>query len=91
MKEYIVSATHKNGATIHIGAYCDCYGNTPFRIYYCGQDTGRRYATLGHASWYIQKVAKDWRTDKVSKGTADTIPIKGTPHNVKMYKYWYVK
>ena len=89
MKDYTIAIRHENGATLTIGAYCDISNDKYFRIYYCGSDTGRRYSKIGNAVRYLEKVAKDWHTDRITKGSVKTIPATGAPWNVAMFRYWY--
>jgi len=88
-KNYLVEITHASGATLHIGAYCDIYGDKYFRVYYCGADTGRRFAKIGNAARYLETVAAQWHTDRKTYGTAATIPTTGTPHNIALYNYYF--
>lgn len=89
MKKYTAKITHpKTGAILSIEAYADAMPK-PFRIYYNGRDTGRRYEYIGNAARYLEKVARDWFTDEKETGNAKTIPVKGSNINIKMFLYWY--
>lgn len=92
-KEYTLAVRHKNGTVISVGAYCDTYGNKPFRLYYNGSDMCPRYAYLGYASRYIEEVARVWNeaggVAEITRGTVNDVPTRGTDWNVKMFKYWY--
>lgn len=58
-KTYLTKIQYLNAATMHIGAYTDT-PNKPFRIYYCGRDTGKRYERIGNAARYLERIAEQW-------------------------------
>ena len=80
-KTYLTKIQYLNSATMHIGAYTDT-PNKPFRVYYCGRDTGKRYEKIGNAARYLEKIAEQW--DKQRPGTkrtyttASEIPVTGS-------------
>lgn len=89
MKNYTIKIKHpKTGAVLSIGAYADAMPK-PFRIYYEGRDTGKRFEYLGNAARYLEKVAKEWNTTEKETGNAATIPATGSDLNIKMFLYWY--
>jgi len=80
-KTYLTKIQYLKAATMHIGANTDT-PDKPFRVYYCGRDTGRRYAKIGNASRYLEKIAMQW--DDTSKRCtrsytkASEIPVTGS-------------
>lgn len=89
-KVYTIAVQHETGAILSIGVYADAMPG-PFRIYYEGRDTGRRFEKVGNAARYLEKVFHEWgpKAKKITAGKVDDLPKKGTPHNIKLFNYWY--
>lgn len=65
MKKYLQSITSPRGVCVHIAYYADTPGKN-YRVYYCGSDTGQRYARLGDASRRLRRYAADWKKHGVT-------------------------
>lgn len=82
MKKYLVCIDHQRGARVSIGFYTD----TPtknYRVYYCGSDTGARFAYIGNAARYLEKMREIWTRDGAPPvlqiySTKNEIPRRGS-------------
>lgn len=89
MKQYLLSIEHENGAKMNIAAQTD--STKPIFIYYCGQDTGKRYISVGAAARYIEKTAAEWgNKTKKEYGTVKEVPVFGCSEwNKQLFRYQY--
>jgi hypothetical protein len=82
-RRYLLSITSSRGVTCNVAYYADTPDKN-YRVYYCGSDTGLRYARLGNAARYIENRAYWWKRHdpdiaiSMKYGTAADVPRRGS-------------
>ena len=90
-KEYLMTIRSKRGAVLSVGLYADTCGE-PFRLYFCGSDTGDRFWRIGNAARHLERIAAGWGEETVKEyKPLSACPIHGEDEwNKALAREWYL-